>query len=181
MTDSVKGDGRRLSSRTIFEGRVIDVAVDRVLLPNGRQHEFEMIRHLGAAAVVPVIEDRVLLIRQYRYASGGWLDEIPGGKLDGDDPETCARRELVEEIGYRPGELISLGWIWTTPGFTDEKIHLYLGQNLEPAEQALEAHEVIEVVPVPLAEAVRRAARGDITDSKTVCGLLRAASVLANS
>ncbi|MEM7050406.1 MAG: NUDIX hydrolase [Acidobacteriota bacterium] len=164
--------------RWIYRGSVIDLSVESLRLPNGADLDLELIHHQGAAAVVPMIGDEVVMVRQYRHAAGGWLYEIPGGKLDGDTPEDCARREVEEEVGYRAGELVSLGWIWTTPGFTDEKIWLYLARDLEPTRQALEEYEVLEVVRLPMAEAVRRAASGEIPDAKTVCGLLRASSVL---
>lgn len=168
--------GECLGTREIFRGRTVRLDVDRVRLPNGREMDFEMIHHPGAAAVVPVADDgSVLLVRQYRYATGGWLLEVPAGKLDpGEGPETCARREVEEETGYRPTELVPLGWIWTTPGFTDEKIWLYLAQGLEATAQALQHDEVLEVERLPLAEAVAKAARGEIHDSKTVTALLRA-------
>lgn len=182
----MSGDAERLSSRPIFKGRVIDLSVDRVRLPNGIEADLEIIHHLGAAVALPVEdgpggEPEVLLVRQYRYPAGGWLLEVPGGKLDGaEDPEVCARRELAEEIGVRAAELIPLGWIWTTPGFTDEKIWLYLARGLEPVAHAREDHEVIELARMPLAEAVEQAVRGEIPDAKTVCTLLRAAAWLAD-
>lgn len=175
------GDGERLASRPIYDGRVIDLAVDRVRLPNGAEAELEIVRHMGAAVALPVMpgEDGgldALLVRQYRYPTGGWLLEVPGGKLDGDeDPRDCARRELAEEIGYRPGELVPLGSIWTTPGFTDERIWLFLARELEATDTALEEHEVLELERLPLAAAVAQAASGEIADAKTVCTLLRAA------
>lgn len=178
------GGAERLSSRSIFEGRVIDLSVDRVRLPNGAEADLEYVHHLGAAVALPVEsgdggEPYALLVRQYRYPTGGWLLEVPGGKLDGgEDPRECARRELAEEIGRRPGALEPLGWIWTTPGFTDEKIWLFLARDLEPAERALEQHEVLDLERLPLTEAVARAARGEIHDAKTVCTLLRAAAHL---
>jgi ADP-ribose pyrophosphatase len=160
----------------VFEGRVVKLSVDRVRLPNGNETELEMIRHPGAAAVVPVdAEGQVLLVRQYRYASGGWVLEVPAGKLDaGEPPEDCALREVEEETGFKPGRLIPMGWIWTTPGFTDEKIWLYLAQDLQPAHQSLQSDEVLTVERVPLVQAVDRAVRGEIVDAKSVCALLRA-------
>jgi ADP-ribose pyrophosphatase len=174
-------EGERLGSREIFRGNTVKLDVDRVRLPNGKEMDFEMIRHVGAAAVVPVASDgSVLLIRQYRYATGGFLLEIPAGKLDsGESPETCAARELEEETGFRPTKLESLGWIWTTPGFTDEKIWLFLATGLEPAKQDLEDDEVLSLERLPLADAVERATRGEIHDGKTVCALLRAAARLS--
>lgn len=170
-------DDPLLERRSVFDGRVVKLSVDRVRLPNGRVCELEMIRHPGAAAVVALDDaGHVLLVRQYRYAASGWLLEIPAGKLDGDEsPETCAVREVEEETGFRPGELISLGWIWTTPGFTDEKIWLFLARDLAPSRQDLQTDEVLTVERVPLQQAVEMAASGEIHDGKSICALLRAA------
>ncbi|HEY8022417.1 MAG TPA: NUDIX hydrolase [Thermoanaerobaculia bacterium] len=168
--------GERLDSREIFRGRTVRLDVDRVRLPNGQVMDFELLHHPGAAAVVPVDGDgRVLLVRQYRYATGGWLLEVPAGKLDpGEAPETCARREVEEETGHRARDLQPLGWIWTTPGFTDEKIWLYLASGLEATRQTLGRDEVLTVERLPLAEAVAKAAAGEIHDAKSACALLRA-------
>lgn len=173
---SERGKGERLGCREIYRGRTFDVDVDRVRLPNGREMELELVHHRGAAAVVPVTDDgAVLLVRQYRYATGGWLLEVPAGKLDGGEPpEACARRECEEETGFRPTRLEPLGWIWTTPGFADEKIWLYLATGLEEASQILEDDEVLSLERVPLAEAVEKAFRGEIHDSKSAIALMRA-------
>jgi ADP-ribose pyrophosphatase len=173
-----------ISSVSIYQGRVVDLTVDRVLLPNGNETELEMIRHPGAAVALPIEigddgTEYAVLVRQYRYAAGGWLLEVPGGKLDGaEDPEVCARRELEEEVGLSAGELTGLGSILTTPGFTDERIWIYLARDLTPVEggHTLEADEVIEVERIPLQDAVAMAASGEITDAKTVAALLRAAA-----
>ena len=164
-----------LERREIYKGRIIELSLDRVRLPNGSECELEMIRHPGAAAVVPV-DDRgdVLLVRQYRYATSGWLLEVPAGKLDGgESPESCAKREVEEETGFRPGRLTPLGWIWTTPGFTDERIWLFLAERLEPSRQDLQRDEVLSVERLPLDEAIGMAARGEIVDAKSICALLR--------
>lgn len=168
--------GERLDSREVFRGRTVNLDVDRVRLPNGKEMDFEMIHHPGAAAVVPVLDDgTVLLVRQYRYATGGYLLEVPAGKLDpGEAPENCALRETEEEVGYRPGKLQPLGWIWTTPGFADEKIWLYLATALEPTRQTLGDDEVLSIERMALREAVEKAARGEIHDSKSACALMRA-------
>jgi ADP-ribose pyrophosphatase len=179
MSDS--GDdrpqGERLGSREIYRGRTFNVDVDQVRLPNGREVEMELVHHRGAAAVVPVLEDgTVLLVRQYRYATGGWLLEIPAGKLDGgESPESCAGREAEEEVGYRPGKLEPLGWIWSTPGFADEKIWLFLATGLESTKQGLEEDEVLQIERMPLQEAIDKAASGEIHDAKSAVALLRAA------
>jgi ADP-ribose pyrophosphatase len=170
----------RLASRTVFAGRRIQLQVDRVRLPNGAEHDFEMIHHPGAAAIVPLLgSGDVLMLRQYRYATGGWLLEVPAGTLDaGESPERCAARELQEETGYRAGALQPLGWIWTTPGFTDERIWLYLATDLAGGNQALERDEVLTLERLPLARAAAMATGGEIVDAKSVAALLRAASRL---
>jgi len=169
-----------LSRRDIFKGRVVDLSIDKVRMPNGRTTELEVIRHPGAAAMVPLTDSgEVLLVRQYRYATGGWLVEVPAGKLDeGEAPEVCAARELEEEVGMKPAELLPLGWIWTTPGFTDERIWLYLCRGLSPAQQNLEDDEVLTVERRPLHEAIEMVHRGEICDGKSVCALLRAEAYL---
>jgi ADP-ribose pyrophosphatase len=169
----------RLGERPIFKGKVVDLRVEEVRLPNGRTATLELVRHPGAAAVVPVdAEGRVLLVRQYRHATGGWILEVPAGKLDGGEPpEECAVREVEEETGHRPGRLVPLGWIWTTPGFTDERIWLYLADRLEPTRQDLQADEALTVERMPLDEAVGMALSGEIQDAKSICALLRAARV----
>jgi ADP-ribose pyrophosphatase len=159
---------------------VVDLSVERIRLPNGNVCELELIRHPGAAAVVPVDDaGNALLIRQYRHATGGYLLEVPAGKLDpGEAPETCARREVEEETGYRPGELLPLGWIWTTPGFTDERIWLFVARGLAPTRQDLQNDEVLTVERVPLERAVSWAETGEIQDAKSICALLRASRFL---
>lgn len=173
---SQEPQGERLGTREIFRGRTIHVDVDRVRLPNGREMDMELVHHRGAAAVVPLLDDgTVLLVRQYRYATGGWLLEIPAGKLDaGESPETCAGRETEEETGYRPGKLRPLGWIWTTPGFADEKIWLFLATELELTAQVLGDDEVLSLERMPLETAVEMAFRGEIHDCKTAVALMRA-------
>jgi ADP-ribose pyrophosphatase len=171
----------RLARRWIHRGKVLDLSVDRVRLPNGREMDFERVHHRGAAAAVALLEDggepRVLLVRQYRYAVDGWLLEVPAGKLDaGEDPADCARREVEEETGYRPATVEPLGWIFSTPGFCDERIWLFLARGLEPTRQRLEDDEVLEVEPLAWGEALQRARSGELTDAKSVCALLRAAA-----
>lgn len=166
-----------LSSRSVHDGRIVKLSLEEVRLPNGNTVTLELIRHPGASAVVPVDRDgNVILVRQYRHATGSWLLEVPAGKLDhpGESPEDCALREVEEETGYRAGRLVPLGWIWTTPGFTDEKIWLYLALELTPTRSDLQPDEVLTVEKLPLGEAARRAVNGEIVDGKSVCALLRA-------
>lgn len=171
--------GRRLDRREVFRGRVVEVSVDRVRMPDGREVEMELVRHPGSAAVLPLAEtadggEEVLLLRQYRYATGGWLLEIPAGKLDaGESAADCARRELAEETGWTAGEIEPLGEIWPSPGVLAERIALFVARLLAPAEQRLEDDELLTVERLPLAEAIARAAAGELDDAKTVCALLR--------
>lgn len=170
-----------LSTREIHSGRVFDLRVEEVELPNGRRAVLELIRHPGAAVVVPLLESGdVLLVRQYRHAAGGeWLLEVPAGTLNpGELPEVCAARECAEEAGFRPRTLVPLGYLWTTPGFTDEKIWIYLGRDLEPAPQDLDEDENLSVERRPLAEALRLALVGGIDDGKSIVALARAAAYL---
>lgn len=159
-----------------YEGRSISVWREEVTLPNGRTTALDVVRHPGASAVVPFETERdVLLIRQYRYAAGGTIWEVPAGKLDGEAPEVCAARELEEEAGRRAGRLERLATIWTTPGFTDERIHLFAAFDLEPVAQRHEHDEVIELVRMPLADALALVWSGDLADAKSALALIHAA------
>jgi len=155
----------------------LQIATETVALPNGTTLELDMVRHPGAAAVVPFVSEReVLLIRQYRYAAGGVIYEVPAGKLEeGEAPEVCAVRELEEEAGQRAGRIERLGAIWTTPGFTDERIHLFAAFDLSPATQRLEDDELIEVVPMSLEAALEMVWSGELSDAKSALALLHAA------
>ena len=162
-----------LSSNRIYSGKVLKLDLDTVALPNGRTTELEILRHPGASAVVPLKEDgSVVLIRQLRHAAGGFIYEIPAGKLDPqEDPKDCAARELEEEVGYCAGSLELLTSIWTAPGFTDEVIHIYLGTHLEVGKQNLDQDEILEIVEWPLEEAMAKILDGTIRDAKTIIGL----------
>ncbi|WP_455379589.1 NUDIX hydrolase [Petrachloros mirabilis] len=159
--------------RNIYTGKVITLNIDTVILPNGATIDLEMVRHPGASAIVPMKDDgAVVLIKQFRHAAGGFIYEIPAGKLDkGEDPAVCAARELEEEIGYRPGTLELLSSIFTAPGFTDEIIHIYKATGLQPGRQHLDRDEVLDVVEVPLLEAIAMIKDGTIRDAKTMVGL----------
>lgn len=169
-----------MSGRLAYKGAFLEMRTEEVVLPNGRTIELDLIRHPGAAAVVPFVsDDEVLLIKQYRYATGGTIYEVPAGKLDdGEAPLVCAARELEEEAGQRAGRLVPLGSIWTTPGFTDERIHLFAAFDLEPVEQRLQHDEVIELVRTPLAAALELVWSGELSDAKSALALLHAARQL---
>ena len=169
----------QLESKRIHSGRVIDLNVDTVRFPDGSTGQLEIIRHPGAAAVIPFASDphgpdpTILLIRQYRYATDGNLLEIPAGRLNpGEDPRVCAERELLEEVGVKAGRVERLTTIWTTPGFTDERIHLFWATDLTAGQHAREPDEFIEVTPKPLSEVLRLIRSGEISDAKTALALL---------
>jgi ADP-ribose pyrophosphatase len=165
-----------MKSRSAYRGEWLEVFVEQVQLPNGHQVELDIIRHPGASAVVPFVSDEdVLLIRQYRHAAGGTIYEVPAGKLDaGEEPEVCAARELEEEAGKRAGRLEKLGAIWTTPGFTDERIHLFAAYQLETVPQRLESDEVIELIEMPLRAALDLVWSGELSDAKSALALVHA-------
>ncbi len=159
--------------RNIYTGKVVTLNVDTVKLPNGVTIDLETIRHPGAAAVVPIKDDgTVVLIRQFRHAAGGFIYEIPAGKLSpGEDPLHCAARELEEEVGYRAASFELLSSIFTAPGFADEVIHVYKATGLIKGRQQLDHDEVLEIVEMPLTAAMERIVDGTIRDGKTIVGL----------
>ena len=160
-------------TRNIYTGKVITLNVDTVQLPNGVTVDLETIRHPGAAAVVPVKDDgTVVLIRQFRHAAGGFIYEIPAGKLaPGEEPLHCAERELEEEVGYRASTFELLSSIFTAPGFADEVIHVYRATGLTKGQQQLDRDEVLDVIEMPLSEAIAKIEDGTIRDAKTIVGL----------
>lgn len=163
----------RVMNRNIFSGKVLTLNIDTVTLPNGITIDLEIVRHPGAAAVVPLKDNgAVVLIKQFRHAAGGFIYEIPAGKLHpGEDPLHCATRELEEEIGYVAGRLDHLTSILTAPGFTDEVIHIYKATHLTAGRQQLDRDEVLEVVEVSLEESIKMVNAGTIRDAKTIVGL----------
>jgi ADP-ribose pyrophosphatase len=175
-----------IARRPVHKGRIVDLSIDTVRFPNGKTGELEMIRHSGASAVLPVLSDidaeepQILLIKQYRYASGGYLLEVPAGRPDreGEDWEVCARRELEEETGLVAETLIELTTIYTTPGFTDERIHLYVATGLTTGKVSLDEDEFLDTVTLSMSEALEKVRDGEITDAKTICTLLYAAGFL---
>ena len=167
----------RLCGETVYRGRILDLEVDTVRLPNGSETVREVVRHRGAAVVLPLHEDgRVLLVRQYRSPSGEVLMELPAGKIDpGEGPEVCAARELEEETGWSAVEMHPLGSFLTTPGFTDELLHAFVATPLSAAAGVdRDSDEVIEVVEMELRELVEACRSGRIRDGKTLAALFLA-------
>lgn len=175
-----------LDSRRIHTGKVLNLDIDRVRFPDGSVGELEIIRHSGASAIVPFLSDpsgedpQLLLIKQYRYAANGYLYELPAGRLDpGEAPEDCARRELREETGCAAERMDFLYTMYTTPGFTDERIHLFMASGLTQGDTGHESDEFLTIETVPLSHALEMIRDGLIQDAKTALGILYAAGFRA--
>lgn len=186
MSDKSAVQPGKISSRRVYTGKVINLDIDTVRFPDGSVAELEMVRHPGASAVVPFLSDpagddpQLLLIKQYRYAADGFIYEIPAGRLDeGEDPADCARRELREETGCTAERVEYMYTMFTTPGFTDEKIHLFMAVGLTRGEAGPEADEFLEVETVTLSRALEMVERGEIKDAKTALALLYSAGFRA--
>ena len=172
----------QISSTRIHTGKIIKLDSDRIRYPDGSEAEVDIVRHPGASAIVPFLSDpegedpQILLLRQYRYAADGYLYEIPAGRLDpGETPADCAARELREETGCTAKQMEPLITMVTTPGFTDERIHLFMATDLTRGEAAREADEFADVIIMRLSEALELIQRGEIVDGKTALGILYAA------
>lgn len=172
----------RLASRRVYAGRIINVDIDTVSFPDGSTGELEMVRHPGAAAVVPFLTDpagadpEILLVRQFRHAAGEFIYEIPAGKLDGaEDPRVCAERELREETGCTATRIEHLYTFFTTPGFTDERIHAFMASGLERGDSSLERDEFMSLETVTLSRALDMIRTGELKDAKSALAILYAA------
>ncbi|MDA8141776.1 MAG: NUDIX hydrolase [Desulfobacteraceae bacterium] len=159
--------------QTLRKGRVFEVTLENVTFSNGFTADMEIIRHPGASAIVPLTEDeQVVLLKQYRHAIGTFIWEIPAGTFNGqEDPLVCARRELTEETGFTAAVWDRLGAITPVPGYSDERIQIFLARQLQPAAQHLDQDEFLEVHHVPLNQVVEMIVKGEIQDAKTVMGI----------
>lgn len=169
----------RISSRRVYDGKVVNVDRDTVRFPDGSVGELEMVRHPGASAVVPFLTDphgedpQILLIKQYRYAAEDFIYEIPAGKLDGDeDPAVCARRELQEETGCTAERIEHVYTFYTTPGFTDERIHAFMATGLTRGDMKHEKDEFMSLETVTLSRALELIKTGELRDAKTALAIL---------
>lgn len=165
---------------TIHRGRVVQLNLERVQLPNGAVADLEIVHHPGGAAVLAVdAQQRICLLRQFRHAAGGWIWELPAGKIDNrEDPLHTAQRELAEEAGCQAGQWRSLGDYLSSPGILTEVVHLFMATELQSIEQATEAHEVLEVHWLPIPAVMQMALSGELRDGKSLAALLRATPLL---
>ncbi|HXC24661.1 MAG TPA: NUDIX hydrolase [Gemmatimonadaceae bacterium] len=177
-----------IATHRIYTGKTISLDVDQVRFPNGSTGELEMVRHPGASAIVPFLTDpdgedpQLLLIRQYRYAADRYLYEIPAGKLDPNEtPAACAARELREETGCTAAHIEQLYTMYTTPGFTDEQIHIFMATGLTRGPAATEADEFLEVQTMTMSRALAMIQQGEIQDAKTALGILYVAGFKAGT
>lgn len=170
----------KLKSERLYEGRIINLRRDLVRLPNGREASREVVEHPGAVAIIALDDEKnVFLVRQYRYPINRETLEIPAGKLDvGEKPLECAQRELAEEVGLKGKEWRHLLTFFTTPGFSNEIMYLFLATGLENYKKDADFDEFIEVVRMPLDEAVSQIFKGTVQDAKSMVGLLAAARIL---
>ncbi len=174
-----KPSTNRLSSDRVYDGKIVKVDLDVVEAPDGSEIKLEMVRHPGAAAIVPLLSDAdasdpsILMIKQYRYAADGYIWEIPAGVLEpGEAPVDCAHRELLEEVGATASKMEHLTTVYTTPGFTDEQIHLFLASGISLGDTQHEIDEFIEVEAVPISQVLRMIEAGEIVDCKSVSAIL---------
>lgn len=164
-----------LSSRKVFQGRIITVKVDRARLPNGAAATREVVEHPGGVCILALQEDgTVPLVRQFRYPLGDVLLELPAGKLEyGEQPRPAAIRELGEEVGLEPGRLTDLGFIYVSPGFCNERLYMYLAQDVTSVPLHPDDDEFLDIVHLPFGELVDKVMSGEITDGKTVAAVLK--------
>jgi ADP-ribose pyrophosphatase len=168
------------SSKRVYDGRILNLRVDQVILPNGGNTTREVVEHRGAAAIVPVTQGgNVVLVRQYRYAIATNLLEVPAGTMEpGEEPENCALRELEEETGYTSKKVEKIMDFYPVPGYSTERIHVYLARDLVKSQMRTEEDEHINVEILPLEKALEKIRSNEIRDAKSISALYRAAELL---
>lgn len=170
---------KTLTSEYVYNGKVLDIKRDEVLISNGHKSIREVVEHSGGVVIMAVQNDEVLMVEQFRYPLKATSVELPAGKLEkNEDPNDASKRELREETGYIAHSWKSLGYIYTTPGFCNEKLHLYLAQNLEFIKEMPDEDEIIKAKKIPIEELYKMIYDGSINDSKTICTIFRARKYL---
>ncbi|SDC02129.1 MULTISPECIES: NUDIX hydrolase [unclassified Candidatus Frackibacter] len=165
---------KQLKSTEIYEGRILNLRIDNVKLPDGNEAKREIVEHAAGVTIIPYLQDtgEVIMVRQFRNPAEQILLEMPAGMLEiNEEPKRCARRELEEETGYKAGDLKRIGSFYTSPGFCDERIHLYLAQNLSKYEQHTDVDEFLEVLKIPLEDLKNKLYTPEIIDAKTIIGV----------
>ena len=172
---------KTIASKTIYDGKILSLKVDTVLLPNGKETTREVVVHPGAVTIAAVTDNQeVIMIKQFRYPAGKILWELPAGKIDaGEDPKDCALRELAEETGFGARETKHISTFYTTPGFSDEIMHVFWAGNLYPDKKIPDDDEFIDIHKIPLKKAVEMVVSGEITDGKSIAGILLAKAHLS--
>lgn len=167
-----------LEKQTVYEGKIVNLRRDTVRLPDGRESLRELVEHPGGVGVLPLDGDQnVYMVRQFRYGAGQVVLEIPAGKLEGEDPLDCGKRELHEEIGLKAQRYTDLGRIFPTPAYDSEIIYVYLAEGLEMIDQKLDDGEFLEVEKIPLQKLLEMALAGELPDAKTQIAVLRTAKL----
>ena len=166
---------KKLESETVYEGLIFDVTHDKVLINGGKTSYRDVVHHKGGVAIAAVDGDKILLVRQYRYCTGEVLIELPAGKLDkkGESPIEAAKRELEEETGFVAGKWEDLGFIYSTPGFSNEKLYLFKAEDLTKTSQKLDYDESIDFEFVNREKVKSMIANNEIRDGKTICGIMK--------
>jgi ADP-ribose pyrophosphatase len=164
---------KTIKSELIYDGKILKLRLDDVVLPNGRESKREIIEHQGGVCILAIIDDFLLFVEQYRKAIGQTIYEIPAGKLEkGEDPIECAKRELIEETGYKAGKIKKIFSFYTSPGFTDEELHLFLAEDLYEVGMNLDVDEIIKVHMIAINDIPELIRSGKIKDGKTIIALL---------
>lgn len=166
---------KTINSQLIFDGRVVKLYKDKIELPTGQESLREVVKHSGGVVIFAKKEDKVLLVKQFRYPMKEVLYELPAGKLEiGEDPFEAAKRELEEETGYCANKWTDLGYVYTSPGYSDEKLYLYMAEDLEFTHCHPDEGEILQALEYSYDNVLKMIANGEINDAKTLCAIMRA-------